>query len=250
MSARSFKSVGWVAGIGAAALTCYMFSLSVAAERAELTQLEGEIVQLQRSIRTLNTELGTRARVNQLQHWASADFGFTAPAASQFLENEVTLAQLEVRPETSPMEAPVVMANAQPPAPAMPRVVQASASSPAPAPARPSVTNAAQPRTQGQAQAAAQPLVRQASVTRTPLAAAGPRNTARTVSTGRAGTPATTPQPASRTPSRAPVTAARATTPAPRAATRATSLLNERTLRDLNSRERAERGDRAARGGR
>jgi len=118
MSARSFKSVGWVAGIGAAALTCYMFSLSVAAERAELAELDSQIVELRSSIRTLNTELGTRGRVHQLQHWASADFGFTAPAASQFLENEVTLAQLEVRSETSPMEAPVRMASAPQAAPA------------------------------------------------------------------------------------------------------------------------------------
>uniref|UniRef100_UPI0014086E71 hypothetical protein n=1 Tax=Sphingosinicella sp. YJ22 TaxID=1104780 RepID=UPI0014086E71 len=140
MSARSFKSVGWVAGIGAAALTCYMFSLSVASERAELAQLDSQIVELKQSIRTLNTELETRGRVHQLQHWASADFGFAAPGADQFLESEVTLAQLELPSQASPMEAPVRMAAAPQPAAAMPRVVQASAPSAAPAPARPAVT--------------------------------------------------------------------------------------------------------------
>ena len=47
MIARSFKSVAWVAAIGAAALICYMFSLQVAEERAGLAELEGEIVQLE-----------------------------------------------------------------------------------------------------------------------------------------------------------------------------------------------------------
>ena len=36
MMARGFKPVGWVAGVAAAALGCYMLSLNVASERAEL----------------------------------------------------------------------------------------------------------------------------------------------------------------------------------------------------------------------
>lgn len=220
MSARSFKSVGWVAGIGAAALTCYMFSLSVASERAELAQLDAQIVELKQSIRTLNTELGTRGRVHQLQHWASADFGFTAPAAGQFLESEVTLAQLELPSQTSPLEAPVRMADAPQPVPTMPRVVQASAPSAAPAPARPAVTVAAQARV------SQQPLLRQASVTRAPA-----------VSEARqAATQRTTP--------------ARASTPAPSATARASSLLNERTLRELSARERSERRENSGGAGR
>ena len=210
MSARSFKSVGWVAGIGAAALTCYMFSLSVAAERAELAQLDSRIVNLKQSIRTLNTELETRGRVHQLQHWASADFGFAAPGANQFLEGEVTLAQLELPSQASAMESPVRMADAPQPAPAMPRVVQASAPSAASTPARPAVTVASQPRTQQQ------PLLRQASVTRT-------------------STPAEArPAAAQRTPT------SRSATPPQRATTRAASLLDERTLRELSARERSE----------
>ena len=217
MSARSFKSVGWVAGIGAAALTCYMFSLSVAAERAELAQLDSQIAELKQSIRTLNTELGTRSRVHQLQHWASADFGFTAPTAGQFLDSEVTLAQLELPSQASPMEAPVRMADAPQPAPAMPHVVQASAPSAASTPARPAVTEAAQPR------AAQQPLLRQASVTRAPAPAEARPAAAQRLTTARTATP---PQ---------------------RSTARASSLLDERTLRELSARERSER--RATAGG-
>ena len=228
MSARSFKSVGWVAGIGAAALTCYMFSLSVASERAELAELDAQIVELHQSIRTLNTELGTRGRVHQLQHWASADFGFSAPAAGQFLDSEVTLAQLEMPSQGSAIEAPVRMATAPQPNPDMPRVVQASAPSAAPAPARPAVTVAAQARP------AQQPLLRQASVTRAQAPAARPAAAERTT-TARAPTARATAQPQ------------RATTQPQRATARASSLLNDRTLRDLSARERNER--RATSGG-
>ena len=57
MIARGFKPVAWVAAIGTAALGCYMLSLRVASERAELTGLERRIVNTQKSIRSLQTEL-------------------------------------------------------------------------------------------------------------------------------------------------------------------------------------------------
>lgn len=112
MIARNFKAVGWVAAVGVAALICYMFSLRVAAERAELDRLDRQIAQVQGSIQTLNTELGTRGRVQQLQHWASNDFGFQAPTAGQFVDGEVALARLDVRDEPA-VEAPVQMASAE-----------------------------------------------------------------------------------------------------------------------------------------
>ena len=44
MIARGFKPVVWVAAVGAAALSCYMLSLRVAAERADLTSLQRRII--------------------------------------------------------------------------------------------------------------------------------------------------------------------------------------------------------------
>jgi hypothetical protein len=201
MIARSFKSVVWVGAIGAAAVTCYMFSLQVAEERAGLAELEAQIQRTRQSIQTLKTELGTRSRVHQLQHWASADFGFAAPVAGQFMQDEVTLASLDDPVEAPAMEAPVQLAQAPAPAPAMPRAVQASA--PAPAPQRPAVRQAsATPE---------RPLLRQASVV---TAAAAPK-----------------------APSRP---AVRTAAPAPRPARPA--LVDQRTLRDIDSRASAERG--------
>jgi len=164
MNGRGFTSVMWVAAIGAAALICYMFSMRVAEERASLAQLEAQIRRAEQSIRTLKTELGTRSRVHQLQHWASTDFGFVAPNAGQFLQDEVTLASLDTPAATPPMEAPVRMASAPAapaPAPApgpaaAPKAVQAVA--PAPAPAKPAVRQASTTPAAGAA------LLRRASV--------------------------------------------------------------------------------------
>ena len=83
MIARSFRSVGWVAGIGAAALGCYMLSLQVAAERADLARVEGRILQTRQAIRNLQTELGTRGRMSQLESWNAEVLALSAPVAAQ-----------------------------------------------------------------------------------------------------------------------------------------------------------------------
>jgi hypothetical protein len=167
MIGRGFKSVVWVAAIGVAALVCYMFSLRVAEERAGLAELEGQIRRAEQSIQTLKTELGTRSRVHQLQHWAAADFGFASPTAGQFLQDEITLASLDMPAAAPAMESPVQMAAAPVAAPEQRKPVQAVA--PAPAPTRPAVRQAStQP-------AADRTLLRRASVVEAPAPAARPK---------------------------------------------------------------------------
>ena len=94
MIGRSFKSVLWVATVGGAALGCYMVSLKVATERADLARVERQIVTAQRDIRSLQTELGTRGRLAQLEDWNANVLALSAPAANQFLADPVTLARL------------------------------------------------------------------------------------------------------------------------------------------------------------
>lgn len=203
MIARSFKSVVWVGGVGAAALVCYIFSLQVAEERAGLSELEAQIRRTEQSIRTLKTELGTRGRVHQLQHWSAADFGFASPTAGQFLPDEVTLASLDMpveAVEAVAAEAPVRLAQAPAPAAELPRPVRASA--PAPAPPRPAVRQASA--------APERPLLRQASVMSGDEAARP-----------RAERPRPAALPAART---------------------ARTLVNPGTLRDIDRRASAERG--------
>ncbi len=115
MSARSFKSVGWVAAVGAAALGCYMVSLNVASERNELAKVEREILLAKRDIRALQTELGTRGRLQQLETWNAEVLALSAPMPGQFVDSQVRLASLEVpQPAIDQQAAQVRLASAEP----------------------------------------------------------------------------------------------------------------------------------------
>ena len=117
MSARSFRSVFMVASCAGAALGCYLVSLRVASERAALEEVETKIVLAQRDIRLLQTEIGTRGRLAQLERWNVKVLALSAPSADQFLEGGFQLARLG-RPEPTPaVEAPVVLASAPAPHP-------------------------------------------------------------------------------------------------------------------------------------
>jgi hypothetical protein len=166
MIARGFKSVIWVATVGTAALGCYMVSLRVATERNELAKVERQILEARRDIRSLQTELGTRGRMTQLEQWNAEVLALSAPSSQQFLKDEFTLARLyrndptvaersaEVRlasaeapaaPSAEPAkpQTSVVRTVAQPADPAAPLVHRASftpaepAAKPRPAPVRP-----------------------------------------------------------------------------------------------------------------
>ena len=121
MSSRSFRSVFMVATCAGAALGCYMVSLRVASERAQLEAVETRIVLAQRDMRVLQTEIGTRGRLSQLERWNAGAFALGAPSAEQFLKGGFELARL-ARPEHKvDFEAPVVLASA--PVPVRPPVV-------------------------------------------------------------------------------------------------------------------------------
>ncbi len=120
MSVRSFHSVFMASAVAGAALGCYLVSLRVASERAALESVESSIVQTQTDIRLLQTEVGTRSRLTQLERWNARALDLSAPAASQILGDKFQLASL-VRPERRPeVEAPVVLATAPAPPPNQP----------------------------------------------------------------------------------------------------------------------------------
>ena len=137
MSAQGFKPVFMAATVVGAALGCYMVSLNVASERAKLENVEEKIVLAQREIRVLQTEIGTRGRLAQLERWNARFIRLSAPSADQFVEGGFQLASL-VRPDKRPaIEAPVVLAAA--PAgtgPSRPVLTSDSDDSPPPAVAR------------------------------------------------------------------------------------------------------------------
>jgi hypothetical protein len=120
MSSRSFHSVFLVASCAAAALGCYLVSLRVASERAQLEGVETQIVLAQRDLRVLQTEIGTRGRLSQLERWNAGAFALAAPSADQFLKGGFELARLAQPEHKVDFQAPVVLAAA--PAPQKPQV--------------------------------------------------------------------------------------------------------------------------------
>ena len=132
MIVRGFKSVIWVATVGTAALGCYMVSLKVATERADLARVEAQIIAAKQDIRSLQTELGTRGRLSQLEQWNADVLALSAPTSAQFLQNEVTLARFEqTDPTLDQRSAEVRMAAAEVPAQAAPALPVATAAAPA-----------------------------------------------------------------------------------------------------------------------
>src|SRR5688500_16244611 len=112
MSARSFRSVFMVASCAGAALGCYLVSLRVASERAALESVETRIVLTQRDIRLLQTEIGTRGRLAQLERWNVKVLALSAPSADQILDGGFALAKLVAPHEKMDIDAPVVLASA------------------------------------------------------------------------------------------------------------------------------------------
>jgi hypothetical protein len=119
MMASGFKPVGWVAAVAGAALGCYMLSLNVASERASLTGVERQIISTKQDIRTLQTELGTRGRMSQLERWNADVLALSAPSSAQFLDSDIKLARFDQRSRTMDQAAaPVRMASLEQAAPA------------------------------------------------------------------------------------------------------------------------------------
>ena len=112
MSVRSFHSVFMATIVAGAALGCYLVSLRVASERSALEEVESRIIATQSDIRLLQTEIGTRARLAQLERWNVRVLALSAPTADQILGDKFQLARL-IAPQPRPaLEAPVVLAAA------------------------------------------------------------------------------------------------------------------------------------------
>ena len=115
MSARSFGSLTMVASCAGAALGCYLVSLRVASERAAVEAVETRIVAAQRDMRVLQTEIGTRGRLAQLERWNVKVLALSAPSADQFLRGSFELARLTRPDHKTAFQAPLVLATAPAP---------------------------------------------------------------------------------------------------------------------------------------
>lgn len=92
--ATRLSAVWQVAGVAAAALCCYLVSQSVATERAGLERVDRQIAETHDDIAKLQTEIGVRARMGQLESWNREVLALQAPRPAQFVASGVQLASL------------------------------------------------------------------------------------------------------------------------------------------------------------
>lgn len=92
MIGARLRSAALVAGMMSSALAFYMVSLRVAAERSAVERLERRIAGNMINIRQLQSELGTRERLPQLERWNADVLALSAPKAGQYLDGAVELA--------------------------------------------------------------------------------------------------------------------------------------------------------------
>lgn len=88
MIAQRFRPVAWVAGVATAVTMLYMISAQVAAERGRLEQIDRQIADTRDEIRQLQTEMGTRASMRQLERWNSEVLALSLPTARQYVDGE------------------------------------------------------------------------------------------------------------------------------------------------------------------
>lgn len=143
MAARKLQGIGLVLLVLIFAMILYPVSLKVAATRTELTRINQDIARTSDNIRYLESELAVRASMRQLEQWNSESFGYSAPSASQYLNNERDLASIgrlprarganDVAPVLMAMVSPVPLADVVEPAAQPASETKAKADAPKPA---------------------------------------------------------------------------------------------------------------------
>lgn len=104
-------TIGW----GMALTICMMLTLAltfrVNAVKSEVRLADRQIAQLRQENMFLETEFETRASQQQLKAFNDVDFGYQAPTAGQYLENERQLAALG-KPRSPDAPEPIRVASA------------------------------------------------------------------------------------------------------------------------------------------
>ncbi len=88
------RQIGWVAALAMCLGLFALLSLSTLAVKSEVLLAERQIVQLERQTVMLETEFQARASQRQLANWNRVEFGYEAPRADQYFDNERQLASL------------------------------------------------------------------------------------------------------------------------------------------------------------
>jgi hypothetical protein len=89
-----FKQFGWLAVLAICLGLFIALSFQTHSVKTEVLLAERKIIALERETGMLETEFQTRASQRQLSDWNAVEFGYRAPRADQYLENERHLASL------------------------------------------------------------------------------------------------------------------------------------------------------------
>jgi hypothetical protein len=114
--------MGWIAALAICTALYLMLHLKVHSVVSEVVRAERQIVALEQEKLLLETEFQTRANQLQLAAWNRVDFGYTAPEAAQFLEDERQLASFGSAPmpgAPAPLRVAVAVAGEEPVFPKM-----------------------------------------------------------------------------------------------------------------------------------
>lgn len=108
------RQVSWAAVLSGAVGLFLALTFHVNAIKSDVRLAERRIVSLEREKLRLETEFESRSSQRQLAEWNAVEFGYLAPRADQFLDDERQLASLGT-PLRADAPEPVRIARAAPP---------------------------------------------------------------------------------------------------------------------------------------
>lgn len=94
MRGSRLRQIGWAMALGICILAFAALTFQVNTVKSAVRLAERQIIELEREKILLETEFQTRANQQQLADWNRIEFGYGAPEAGQYLENERQLADL------------------------------------------------------------------------------------------------------------------------------------------------------------
>ncbi|WP_226700322.1 hypothetical protein [Qipengyuania gaetbuli] len=88
------RQIGWLLSLGACLAVLLALTFKVNAVKSDVRLVERQIIAAERAKLMLETEFQTRASQQQLAAWNQVEFGYSAPRADQYVEQERQLAAL------------------------------------------------------------------------------------------------------------------------------------------------------------
>jgi hypothetical protein len=98
------RQTGWIALLLMCGACFLVLTFHVNSVKNKVHLAEREIIQLEKKKQTLEIEFQARANQQQLANWNKIDFGYEAPRADQYLDNERQLAALGLAREVNAPE--------------------------------------------------------------------------------------------------------------------------------------------------